>query len=263
MAETLTANYGWTKPDPGASANTWGATLNADLDKIDAQVFANQQAGVPIGSGALWYSATPPANWLLCLGQALSTSAPYDKLFAVLGYAYGGSGGSFNLPNFQNIFPVGAGPGGALAATGGTTTVILDATMIPAHTHPITDVAHTHTVTPTPHTHPDPGHTHGGTTASQTPHSHGPSNLMEFVGSGGTLGVGASPNNVNTTAVDTQQPAVSVTVAPAATNLQPATATVTLAAADTGITTTGSIGGGLAHENRPPFLVVNFIIKFA
>ena len=30
MAETTTANNGWTMPDPGASANTWGATLNAN-----------------------------------------------------------------------------------------------------------------------------------------------------------------------------------------------------------------------------------------
>ena len=44
VAETLTANYGWTKPDPGASANTWGDTLNKTTDKIDAQAFVNQQA---------------------------------------------------------------------------------------------------------------------------------------------------------------------------------------------------------------------------
>ena len=46
VAETTTANFGWTMPDPGASANTWGATLNATTQKVDAQVFANQQAGV-------------------------------------------------------------------------------------------------------------------------------------------------------------------------------------------------------------------------
>jgi hypothetical protein len=44
LAETLTPNFGWTKPDPGASANTWGTTLNATTDKIDAQVFVNQTA---------------------------------------------------------------------------------------------------------------------------------------------------------------------------------------------------------------------------
>jgi hypothetical protein len=38
VADSYTANYNWTKPDPGASDDTWGDKLNADLDAIDAQV---------------------------------------------------------------------------------------------------------------------------------------------------------------------------------------------------------------------------------
>ena len=38
MADTFTANYGWTKPDIGASDDTWGDKWNVNLDGIDAQL---------------------------------------------------------------------------------------------------------------------------------------------------------------------------------------------------------------------------------
>ena len=171
MAETLTANFTWTKPDPGACANTWGATLNADLDKIDAQVFANQTAinagQVPIGSISMFGGATPPANWLICDGSSLSTAAPYDKLFAVLQYAYGGSGANFNLPNLQGVFPLGAGPSNALGSTGGAATVTLDVADLPSHGAPDHRCRHNDT----------PSHAHGFQSCAYArhdgPHAYG------------------------------------------------------------------------------------------
>ena len=125
-------------PDIGGDASNWGNVLNATTTAIDSVVYANQQAGVPIGSITMFGGAAAPANWVLCQGQSVATTGTYAALFAILGYAFGGSGANFNLPNFTDIFPIGASATHALAATGGAATVTLDATMIPTHTHTAT-----------------------------------------------------------------------------------------------------------------------------
>lgn len=62
---------------------------------------------------------TVPAGWLECNGAAVSR-ATYAALFAVIGVTYGAGNGTttFNLPNFDDRFPVGAnGTTRAIAAS--------------------------------------------------------------------------------------------------------------------------------------------------
>lgn len=77
---------------------------------------------------------------MLCQGQLLPISQ-YTALFSLLGTYYGGNGTStFGLPNFQGNVPVhqGQGPGLSpyvIGESGGTQTVTLLLSEMPAHSH--------------------------------------------------------------------------------------------------------------------------------
>jgi len=90
-------------------------------------------------------------GWMKCDGRSLST-AQYNLLFQVIGYQFGGSGTSFNLPN----------PAGGVVGVVGERTTTVSTSLHPAgedigeETHQLTIAempAHSHTIT-------DPGHTH-------------------------------------------------------------------------------------------------------
>lgn len=102
----------------------------------------------PVGMMFPYGEATAPDGYLLCDGSSYSTT-DYPELFAVIGYLYGGSGGSFFVPNILNRVPVGSGDTFTIADVGGEDTHTLITSEIPAHDHSATaptviDPTHSH-----------------------------------------------------------------------------------------------------------------------
>lgn len=90
-------------------------------------------------------NASIPAGWLLCDGASVAT-ATYPALHTAIGYAYGGAGANFNLPNMVGVFAKGSAT--QTATTGGSNNKTLAIGEIPSHTHSasVTDPGHDHDV---------------------------------------------------------------------------------------------------------------------
>jgi microcystin-dependent protein len=208
----------------------------------------------------------PWIGWALCDGQTHS---------------------GITTPDLRDRFVVGAGNTYAVDATGGLDTVTLTVAQMPSHNHPIVDPGHTHVITDPGHTHAitDPGHTHaiGGssththsfTTNNDGSHVHMSvgSQLYDTGGSGSQSGPDLNPHNTsfadhtstgsNHQHTGVTDPAsISITITAAFTGIANVAAFtgITINTAVTGITDTVT-GGGLSHENKPPFWALFFVKK--
>jgi microcystin-dependent protein len=107
---------------------------------------------IPVGSiMAFAGTNTAPDGWRFCDGSPVSTT-DFPTLFGIIGYQYGGSGGTFFLPNLCDRIPRGAvNTTTAVGLTAGENSVTLSANQIPEHTHnagtiAVTNGEHTHSV---------------------------------------------------------------------------------------------------------------------
>ena len=119
---------------PVGVSNTAGSTgLAADAGHTHSGVTAGSLK--QIGEVFMWPGApsTFPSGCFQCNGQLISTST-YSTLFGIIGYTYGGTGGSFAVPNYNDKFPIGVNStASSVGATGGSTTITTN--NLPSHSH--------------------------------------------------------------------------------------------------------------------------------
>ena len=201
------------------------------------------------GEILLWPGAEAPEGWLLCDGAEVSRTE-YAALFAVVDTVYGSGDGSttFNLPNLKGRMAAGLNGSDAafdaLGMAGGEKAHTLAAGEMPGHTHT------------------QNAHTHGNGTLSLVSvgaHEHslwwGTDRPVSISGNdqdGGTYSssgyrTGYSSGSVyeyatRAKAAGTHTHALSGAMAAATASMQ-------------------SAGGGGAHNNLPPYVVLNYIIK--
>ena len=90
-----------------------------------------------VGEIRLFAGNFAPVGWMFCEGQTLPI-ADYEILFTLIGTTYGGDGqNTFALPDFRGRAPISVSSGNSMGQMGGTETVTLTGTQIPAHRHPM------------------------------------------------------------------------------------------------------------------------------
>lgn len=76
MPDTQTAHYNFTKPENGASEDTWGAKLNQNWDDADAAIkAAKDQADAGVSAAATAQTAAGAAQATADAAQAAANAA--------------------------------------------------------------------------------------------------------------------------------------------------------------------------------------------
>lgn len=229
------------------------AALDFPSSPTDGQVFDNWiyssskgawqskpvEISLPAGIITQYAGTTAPTGYLMCQGQAVSRST-YAALFVALGTTYGTGDGSttFNLPDLQGRVPVGKNGSGTFASLntkGGAETHTLSTAEMPSHTH--TQNAHSHT----------------GYTSTNGDHGH---NILSEYGASGE----AYFNPYNNRQIQPAQPGAGTRIERGGMIVGSGNHNHSIQTYDS-TASNQNTGGGGAHNNLQPYIVVNYIIK--
>lgn len=228
-----------------------GPTNAASKEYVDGEISDATDPIVtlasPPGSVSGWAGAATPDGWLLCDGASYDSVADTTlaELYSSILTTYGGSGASnFNVPDLRGRFPLGEYTGGTgsritrtqaqnVGQSSGSEDVLLGVGTLPSHSHSASipnSGGHIHsgasTGTEPDHTHEIFGHFSGDVEGG------GSDNEVRPGGTTDPAGQHSHPVNVPTNSSSHSHP---VTI-----GYSPANST---------------------HENSPPFLTIQYIIK--
>ena len=185
-----------------------------------------------------------PENYLFCDGSAVSRTT-YATLYAVIGDTFGAGDGSttFNLPDLSGRVPLGVSMSHALGTTGGSETVTLTESELPAHVHVVPQHGHADTIVAT-----TPAFSHS-ITQPAFKYAKPNINIVSLsAGYGFTAVIGSSSVEAtrSTNVAVTEHAAADCTMSGSVENKE--------------AFNSNASGGNLSHSNMQPYTVFNYII---
>lgn len=233
--------------------------IGALAQAIDTNIKNQATTDTPVGSVMMWMTPTAPTGWVFLKGASASclgaNNPGLKTLFGV------NASDQVLLPDCRNTFLVGAGSNYIVGATqdsggksGAEAVALNNVNQLPAHNHSVTDPGHNHPIA----TAGNHGHNLNIANASVVDPQH------VFAVAGGVthilwsanLGSGDAPLSTADAWRGEQGNHGHI----GSTAVAAGDHNHTLTAASTGITTQDA-GSGATHENRPPFLAINMIMK--
>ena len=239
----LSANNGdiWVNTNDGTAFAYYDDGSSTQWIELVNSAIPTAEINMPTATIVQTARSTAPTGWLLCQGQLVSRST-YAQLFLAIGTTYGSGDGAttFALPNLQGRVPVGqtsSGTFNTLGSVGGTETHTLTVDQMPSHTH----IQNAHNHTQNSHNHTQNSHNHIiSVDSTQLRYL----NTTAAVGSGmgGLAGIAGGSDNLRATSTT-------------------ATNQATTATNQSTTATNQNTGGGQAHNNLQPYIVLNYMIK--